>query len=53
MDRIVTQKVGIGLDRAEVVDGNDFDMVRPDSTMARSTLRPIRPKPLMATFTVI
>ncbi len=27
--------------------------VRPDSMMARSTLRPMRPKPLMATLTVI
>jgi hypothetical protein len=27
--------------------------VRPDSIMARSTLRPIRPKPLIATFTDI
>jgi hypothetical protein len=27
--------------------------VRPDSIMERNTLRPIRPKPLIATLTVI
>ena len=26
VDRIVTQQMGVGLDRAEVVDGNDFDV---------------------------
>ncbi len=26
MDRVVTQQVRVGLDRAEVVDGNDFDV---------------------------
>jgi hypothetical protein len=26
---------------------------RPDSTMARKTLRPMRPNPLIATLTVI
>ncbi len=26
MDRVITQQVRVGLDRAEVVDGNDFDV---------------------------
>ncbi|MNU11784.1 hypothetical protein D3C72_2599110 [compost metagenome] len=27
MDRIETQEMRVGLDRAEVVDGNDFDIL--------------------------
>jgi len=34
----------IGLDRAEIVDRHDVDVVRPFSAIARRTLRPMRPK---------
>jgi hypothetical protein len=50
---VVAQQVRVGLDRAEIVDGDDLDVVRPDSTMARRMLRPMRPNPLMATFTAM
>ncbi len=26
MDRVVAQQVGVGLDRAQIVDGDDFDV---------------------------
>ena len=51
--RVEAQQVRVGLDRAEIVDGDDLDVLAPASTMARRTLRPMRPKPLMATRTVM
>ena len=41
--------MGVGLDRAEVVDADHLDILGPGSAMARSTLRPMRPNPLIAT----
>ena len=49
MDAVKAQQMGIGLDRPQIVDRNDLESRRPDSTIARSTSRPIRPKPFMAT----
>ena len=49
MHGIEPQQMRIGFDRREVVDGDDFEMRRgPASAIARSTLRPIRPNPLMS-----
>jgi len=53
MHGIVAQQMGVGLDRAEVVQPDDLDVGAADSAMARSTLRPMRPKPLMKTLTVM
>jgi hypothetical protein len=48
---VEAEQVGVGLDRAEIVDRHDLDVGAADSTMARRTLRPMRPKPLIATRT--
>ncbi len=53
MHRIETQQMRVGLDRPEVVDADHFDVGAPDSAMARSTLRPMRPNPLMETRIVM
>jgi hypothetical protein len=54
MDAVEAQQMRIGLDRAEIVDGDTTSMsVRPDSTIARRMLRPIRPNPLIATRTAM
>jgi hypothetical protein len=50
---VEAQQMRVGLDRAEIVDATTSMSLRPDSTMARSTLRPMRPNPLMATLTVM
>ena len=53
MHAVIAQQMGVGLDRAQIVDRHDLDVAAARlRTMARSTLRPMRPKPLMATFTV-
>jgi hypothetical protein len=49
MHRIVAQQMGVGFDRAQIVDRTTSMSVRPDSMMARRMLRPMRPNPLMAT----
>ena len=53
MHAVVAQQVGVGLDAAEIVDRDGLEIVAPALDMARSTSRPIRPNPLMATFTVM
>ena len=52
VDGVVLQQVRHRLERAEVVDGDEID-VGPDCLAARKKLRPMRPKPLMPTRTVI
>jgi hypothetical protein len=46
---IVMQKVRVGLDRSEVIDRNDPDILAVSSAMDRRILRLMRPNPLMAT----
>ena len=53
MHAVVAEQVRIGLDAAEVVDRDGTTSLRPLSIIARSTRRPMRPNPLMATFTAM
>ena len=53
MDAVEAQQMGVGLDRREIVDATTSMSLRLDSSMARRMLRPMRPKPLMATLTDI
>ena len=51
---LVAEQVGVGLYRAESLIATTSTSVRPDSMMARRTLRPIRPQPpLIATLTAM
>ena len=50
--RVVLEEVGHRLDRAEVVGGHEVD-VGARFFAARKKLRPMRPKPLMPTRTVM
>jgi hypothetical protein len=47
---VEAEQVGVGLDRAEIVDRDDFDVLAARFEIARSTLRPMRPNPLIATL---
>jgi hypothetical protein len=51
--RVIAQQVGVGLDRAEIVDRDDLDVLAARLDDGAQTLRPMRPKPLMATRTAI
>jgi hypothetical protein len=50
---VEAEEVGIGLDRAEIVDGHDLDVLAARLDDGAQTLRPMRPKPLIATRTAI
>jgi hypothetical protein len=41
--RIEPQQMRTGFDRSEIVDGDDLDVPRSASAIARNTLRPMRP----------
>ena len=51
MHRVVFEQVGEGGGIGQVVDGDDLDI--PSCFAARKTFRPMRPKPLIATFAAI
>jgi hypothetical protein len=50
-DRVVLEQVGQRGRAGQVVDGDKLDLGLPIA--ARKTLRPMRPKPLMPTFTAM
>ena len=47
------EEVGVGLDRAEVVDRHHLDVLAAGLDDGAQHQRPMRPKPLMATLTVM
>jgi hypothetical protein len=47
---VVLQHVGQVVRLQQVVDADDLDVVAKFCTAERSTLRPMRPKPLMPTL---
>jgi hypothetical protein len=50
---VTLEEAGVGLGIGQIVDRNQFQPAIGRSRMARATLRPMRPKPLMATFTAM
>ena len=52
MHAVEAQQMGIGLDQAEIVDGDHVDVLAA-GLVARTMLRPIRPNPLMQRLTVM
>ena len=50
---VMAQQVGVVLGGEQIIDGDDFRSLRLASTMARRTLRPMRPKPEIAILTAI
>ena len=53
MHAVVAEQMRVGLDAAEIVDRDRHDVVAPALDIARSTRRPMRPNPLIATFTAM
>ena len=53
VDAVISEEIRIGCDRAEVVDHTISTFSQRVSCKARRTNRPMRPKPLMATRTVM
>jgi hypothetical protein len=53
VNAVVSEEMRIGCDGAEIVDPDDLDVLTAVSCTARRTSRPMRPKPLMATRTVM
>jgi hypothetical protein len=51
VDAVALEQQGVGLGVGQIVDRNQFQvMIGTRSRIARATLRPMRPKPLIATF---
>ena len=53
MDAVALEQHCIGFGIGQIVDRHQFQTAIGRSRMARATLRPIRPKPLIATFVVM
>ncbi len=53
MDAVEAEEMGVGLDGPRSLIATTSMSLRFDSMIARRTLRPMRPKPLIATLIVI
>ena len=54
MHAVEAQEMRVGLDRTQIVDGDDLDVLAARLRKSRAaTSRPIRPKPLIATLATI
>jgi hypothetical protein len=50
VDAVALEQHRIGLGRGQIVDRDQFEVMIGALRMARATLRPMRPKPLIATL---
>jgi hypothetical protein len=51
--RVEAQQMGVGLDRAEIVDADHLDVLAAGLGDGAQMLRPMRPNPLIATRTAM